>query len=200
MEKDDSNSMSFEIVDKRAIEQSTNGEKSGTLSSVSSPYSVTSPGSGSLSTGNLLSNVGPPSSLPDFTLWTSSSSSGAAPVQNTETPSQREPISLHTSTTVVTAAPLIVNQFPTPQFSAAIPPSKGIPHVAPTQSKPLPPEAEVVAPSSFLGMFKGALSSQMVTKMVEKAKSSVDSIITTLDPQMSEYICMLYLVLDYIIM
>lgn len=29
MEKDDSNSMSFEIVDKRAIEQSTNGEKSG---------------------------------------------------------------------------------------------------------------------------------------------------------------------------
>lgn len=188
MEKDDSNSMSFEIVDKRAIEQSTNGEKSGTLSSVSSPYSVTSPGSGSLSTGNLLSNVGPPSSLPDFTLWTSSSSSGAAPVQNTETPSQREPISLHTSTTVVTAAPLIVNQFPTPQFSAAIPPSKGIPHVAPTQSKPLPPEAEVVAPSSFLGMVKGALSSQMVTKMVEKAKSSVDSIITTLDPQMSEYI------------
>lgn len=29
MEKDDSNSMSFEIVDKKAIEQSTNGEKSG---------------------------------------------------------------------------------------------------------------------------------------------------------------------------
>lgn len=72
--------------------------------------------------------------------------------------------------------------------------------MAPTQSKSLPPEAEVVAPSSFLGMVKGALSSQMVTKMVEKAKSSVDSIITTLDPQMSEYICMLHLILGYIIM
>ncbi|XP_066142940.1 protein PRRC1-like [Euwallacea fornicatus] len=188
MDKEDSNSTSFEIVDKKAIEQANNGDKSGTLSSVSSPYSVTSPGSLSLSTGNLLSNVGPPSSIPDFTLWTSSSSSGEtkpAPITTTE-PQQ---VTLNTNTAVVTAAPIIINQFPTTQFSAAIPPSKGVPQVATTQLKPAQPlEGEPVASSSFLGLVRGALSSQVVTKMVEKAKSSVDSIITTLDPQMSEYI------------
>ncbi|XP_050305495.1 protein PRRC1-B-like isoform X2 [Anthonomus grandis grandis] len=175
MDKDDSNGSSFEIVDKKAVEQANNGDKSGTLSTVSSPYSVTSPGSVSLSTGNLLSNVGPPSSLPDFTLWSSSSPSSAADAPKPEV-------------TAVTAAPVLINPFPTTQFSAAIPPNKGVPQEA-TASQPKatsqPPEAEPVAPNSFLGMFKGALSSQMVTKMVEKAKSSVDSIITTLDPQMN---------------
>lgn len=41
-----------------------------------------------------------------------------------------------------------------------------------------------------MGMVKDAFSSGgVLSKMAEKAKSSVDSIITTLDPQMSEYIC-----------
>lgn len=37
---------------------------------------------------------------------------------------------------------------------------------------------------------KGAVSSGgIISKVVEKTKSSVDSMITTLDPQMREYIC-----------
>ncbi|CAG9766114.1 unnamed protein product [Ceutorhynchus assimilis] len=187
MDKDDSNGSSFEIVDKKAVEQANNGDKSGTLSGVSSSYSLTSPGSASLSTGNLLSNVGPPSSLPDFTLWTSSPSSSAeANPVSTEREQQLDTNTV--SSNVVTSAPGLVNQFPSTQFSAAIPPSKGIPLGATTARPSQPPEAEPVVPSSFLGLVKGALSSQVVTKMVEKAKSSVDSIITTLDPQMSEYI------------
>ncbi|KAH1008076.1 hypothetical protein HUJ04_005224 [Dendroctonus ponderosae] len=180
MDQDDSTGASFEIVDKKAIEQASNGDKSGTLSSVSSPYSITSPGSISLSTGNLLSNVGPPSSIPDFTLWTTSQSNIATNVENAPNAAS------NSSPTVVTAAPIIINQFPAPQFSAAIPPSKGVPQLPIGHSKVAQlPEAEAVAPSSFLGMVKGALSSQVVTKMVEKAKHSVDSIITTLDPQMN---------------
>lgn len=43
-----------------------------------------------------------------------------------------------------------------------------------------------------MGLVKEAFSSGgVLSKMAEKAKNSVDSIITTLDPQMSEYICAL---------
>ncbi|KAL1513557.1 hypothetical protein ABEB36_002955 [Hypothenemus hampei] len=194
MEKDESNSTSFEIVDKNIVEQAANGDKSGTLSSVSSPYSLTSPSSLSLTAGNLLSNVGPPSSIPDFTLWTSSPSNSSVDVKltssnNDQITAENQKPTVNTDSSVVTAAPIIMCQFPTTQFSPAIPPSKGIPQPAISQPKVSQPlEGEAVASSSFLGLVKGALSSQVVTKMVEKAKSSVDSIITTLDPQMSEYI------------
>lgn len=40
-----------------------------------------------------------------------------------------------------------------------------------------------------MGFFKEALTTGVLSKVAEKAKYSVDSIITTLDPQMSEYIC-----------
>lgn len=190
MDKDDSNGASFEIIDKKNFEQAS----SGTLSSVSSPYSIPSPGSVSLTTGNLLSNVAPPSSIPDFTLWSSASSSSPSekleqPPNIEGLPTQLQGASLSCDINVVTSAPVVVNQFPATKFSAAIPPSKGKPQEAPHHARiSQPPEAEIAAPSSILGLVKGALSSQVVTKMVEKAKSSVDSIITTLDPQMSEYI------------
>lgn len=72
-------------------------------------------------------------------------------------------------------------------FSAAIPPSKGIPHGLIEQPRVSQNES---TSGGFMGLFKEAFSSGgVLSKVAEKAKSSVDSIITTLDPQMSEYIC-----------
>lgn len=45
--------------------------------------------------------------------------------------------------------------------------------------------------SSLFGWVKGAASSGggILSKVAEKAKNSVDTIVTTLDPQMKEYLC-----------
>ncbi|XP_060516971.1 protein PRRC1-B-like [Cylas formicarius] len=174
MQESDSNgSSSFEIVEKKDVESAKTSDKSETLS-ISSPYSISSQSSTSISVGNILSSVAPPAAIPDFKLWT------PAGPQIKPTP--------HDNQIAVTAAPAIDNQFPVTQFSAAIPPSKGVPQ-EPFQKRNIqPPEAESISGTSFLGLVKGALSNPVFTKMAEKAKSSVDSLITTLDPQMSEYI------------
>lgn len=70
-------------------------------------------------------------------------------------------------------------------FSAAIPPSKGVAHGNAPLKEALPTEDT----GGILGWMKGAVSSGgLLSKMAEKAKSSVDSMITTLDPQMREFI------------
>lgn len=56
-------------------------------------------------TGNLLSNVAPPTNIPNFTIWTSK----AVPSVNTT-------LTMSNTNTVVTAAPILVNQFPNTQF------------------------------------------------------------------------------------
>lgn len=69
-------------------------------------------------------------------------------------------------------------------ISAAIPPSKGVQHGN------LPPKEDSPTQDSggIIGWMKGAVSSGgLLSKMAEKAKSSVDSMITTLDPQMREF-------------
>ncbi|XP_076267188.1 protein PRRC1-like isoform X2 [Rhynchophorus ferrugineus] len=162
MEKDDSNGNSFEIIEKPQSDKS--------VSESNAPVIVNNT---NITTGNLLSNVAPPSNIPDFTIWTSAA-----------VPSNTTPTTTKTSG-VVTAAPILVNEFPNTQFSAVIPLSKGIPQEALVKRPPI--EAEQVSPGGFFDFVKDALSSQVVSKMVEKAKNSVDSIITTLDPQMSEY-------------
>lgn len=46
----------------------------------------------------------------------------------------------------------------------------------------------------LFGWMKGAVATGgILSKVAEKAKSSVDSMITTLDPQMREFICKFYL-------
>ncbi|XP_030764005.1 protein PRRC1-like isoform X2 [Sitophilus oryzae] len=172
MEKDDSNGSSFEIIDKPGNDQANGSDRTGSSSRTSTSSFVTSPCSVNVTTGNLLSNVAPPTTLPDFQLWNSPASTAISTESTTHL------------NTVVTAAPIIVNQFPSPQFSAAIPPNKGIPQEQLLKRTVLI-EAEEASSSGFFGFVKDALSSQVVSKMVEKAKSSVDSIITTLDPQMN---------------
>lgn len=79
-------------------------------------------------------------------------------------------------------------------FSPAIPPSKGIPvgaqPVQATEAIELPPQASASSGGGLFGWVKGAVSSGgILSKVAERAKNSVDSMITTLDPQMREFIC-----------
>nr|CAI5852201.1 unnamed protein product [Callosobruchus analis] len=194
MQEDSNGESSFEIVDNRGNEKS---ESSGTLSAVSSAYSMTSPSTMSMPGGNILSNVPPPSALPDLSLWSGSTPNNEAqenitPVVTTVPNPQDDPQNVVSQLASMNininpiAAP-IAEHFPTTQFSAAIPPSKGVQHGPVAQQ---PRQVELAEGSGgFMGMVKEAFSSGgVLSKMAEKAKNSVDSIITTLDPQMSEYI------------
>ncbi|KAJ8978932.1 hypothetical protein NQ317_002993 [Molorchus minor] len=187
MLQDDSNGeSSFEFVDKKN-QGNNNAEKTeslGTLSSVSSAYSIPSPSLVNLPSGNLF-NVLPPSSIPDFTIWPSTTlnttASSISPPTTQAIFTQPQP----TVATAINALPLVGEQFPAAQFSAAIPPSKGI-HHGPISQQPVNENEHFSG--GFMGLFKDAFSSGVLSKMAEKAKNSVDSIITTLDPQMSGYI------------
>lgn len=85
------------------------------------------------------------------------------------------------------ALPVNVQPFPQPQFSAAIPPSKGIQHGPIHQGSV---DSNQGTGGGLIGWMKDAVSTGgILSKVAEKAKNSVDSLITTLDPQMSEFIC-----------
>ncbi|XP_013196466.2 protein PRRC1-like [Amyelois transitella] len=140
--------------------------------------------------GNLLSSVAPPTQLPNFV-----TTSEAAP---------------NVPTGPVPVQPVIVQQAaPMPEieetFSPAIPFSKGEPLMSirspedsqTTQSpESLPastPEmdqiGDIMPGSGIFTWVKGAVSSGgLLHRVAEKAKNSVDSMITTLDPQMKEYL------------
>lgn len=72
-------------------------------------------------------------------------------------------------------------------LSAAIPPSKGVQH-GPLHRPPNQDEGQ--SGGGLIGWMKEAVGSGgILSKVAERAKNSVDSLITTLDPQMSEFIC-----------
>lgn len=212
------NGDNFEIIDKRIEDMSES------VSSISSSASLIQPATApaTMSAGNLLSNVAPPSSLPNFitkplgasvdpvvvvTSATQSLSMGQSkmitptpPVLSTIPASTTSSYSLKSMAPHVqtipsyqlppTALPTPITQsepfYPT-QFSPAIPASKGIQHGITTASIP---EADAVESEAggLLGWMKGAVGSGgILFKVAEKAKSSVDSIVTTLDPQMREF-------------
>ncbi|XP_049548442.1 protein PRRC1-like [Anopheles darlingi] len=160
-------------------------------------------------TGNILSNVSPPSDLPSFV--TGNVAAGGAEVAVTPQ-AIRPPIADDGNTKKDETEPFI----PT-TFSPAIPPSKdtsqsipaGPPTAGPVEEESSCPEpthqfagmilnpepvAAALSPitqggSALFGWMKGAVSSGgILQKVAEKAKNSVDTIVTTLDPQMREYI------------
>nr|CAH7718757.1 unnamed protein product [Callosobruchus chinensis] len=123
MQEDSNGESSFEIVDNRETDVS---ESSGTLSAVSSAYSMTSPSTISMPGSNILSNVPPPSALPDLSLWSGSTPNSEtqeniAPVVTTVPYPQDESHNVVSQLASMNininpiAAP-ITEQFPTTQF------------------------------------------------------------------------------------
>ncbi|GLV43425.1 hypothetical protein CBL_03967 [Carabus blaptoides fortunei] len=178
MHEDSNGDTGFEIVEKKTDELSTLDSSSSMSSSASL---IPSPGVpvSSVPGGNLLSSVPPPSELPSFIAQTAPpqqvSSTGVPPLSvDKPAPTTTEPF------------------FPT-TFSPAIPPSKGIQSTCSTTGNALPPLAQQLdtagGTSGLFGWMKDAVSSGgILSKVAEKAKNSVDSMITTLDPQMREFI------------
>ncbi|XP_044265552.1 protein PRRC1-like [Tribolium madens] len=176
LQEDSNGEASFEIIDKKQDDASN--DKTESISSVSSPYSIPSPGGVALPSGNLLSNLPPPTNLPDFTLWQSQPVPAPTPLPPNITPATTQE-SKHAA-----PAPVNVQPFPQTQFSAAIPPSKGVQHGPVPQTS-----TDSNQGGGLIGWMKDAVSSGgILSKVAEKAKNSVDSLITTLDPQMSEFI------------
>lgn len=154
--------------------------------------------------GNILSNISPPSELPSF-VTTAAASQPSGVVLTTQQQSSME--EEQSSRPNPESDPFI----PT-TFSAAIPSNKDTSTVAGGESTEsagsairtgkdfanmvLNPEplADALSPitqggSALFGWMKGAVSNNgILQKVAEKAKSSVDTIVTTLDPQMKEYI------------
>ena len=124
---------------------------------------VTSPiGAGS---GNILSNIAPPSALPSFI-------TNLVPVtipSTTEDSVPSDEVVQNTQTVVLEKGPevLIAPESPTRDTGA-------------------------VAASLFTWVKDTVANSNVLSKVAEKAKSSVNSMITTLDPQMREFICKHY--------
>lgn len=200
MLQEDSNGETFEIIDKKLEDIPNTIDKTESLSSMSSSASLLpTPGmstaSAPYSTGNLLSSVAPPSALPNFVspiLTPKPVTSIPAPtplpphlIQPTSIPSSQLPPqpTQPQSGTIINIQPVAEQFYPT-QFNAAIPPIKGVQHGV-TFEKQLSTEDS----GGFIGWMKGAVSSGgILSRVAEKAKNSVDSMITTLDPQMREYI------------
>lgn len=151
-------------------------------------------------TGNLLSNVPPPSELPSFlsTAPAPVPMIPTVPVPQTELPgfitSQPPPVPMYPVQPAVALnlgdVPESSERFYPTQFSPAIPPSKGVGVMPQTE---MPQAAEVIPGTGLFSWVKDAVSTGgILSKVAEKAKNSVDSMITTLDPQMREFICNIF--------
>ncbi|XP_054277994.1 protein PRRC1-like [Macrosteles quadrilineatus] len=107
---------------------------------------------------NVLSAVEPPSALPSF----------VPPVVLSE-PSASSPLAFHPTT-----------------FSPVIPAEKGLPVSSPSADSAAEASPSTDTSTGLLGWVRGYNPGQLLNKVAEKAKSSVDTVITTLDPQMRD--------------
>lgn len=154
--------------------------------------SLLTPLNGSTSTGNLLSNIAPPSALPSFVANPSKQSLNTnSPkkevINQHEDAQNNEPIAEDPSTSgIQTKQPQPQSQLPTPSTSS----SKNDEF---SQSlygnQSLYDAGGIVGGALFSWVKDTVVNSNMLNKVAEKAKSSVNSMITTLDPQMREFIC-----------
>ncbi|XP_076283290.1 protein PRRC1-like isoform X2 [Lasioglossum baleicum] len=173
---DDSNGEStFEFVERKTDESSASGDivKTDSFSSLSSSTSLLMPISISASTGNLLSNVAPPSALPSF-ISNSGTTLSENLIQIKQEPSKS-----------VLNAPAKLSQQENQEATT-------IPIVTPPQQN-VQNSPQTESPLQDLGTIGGGLfswvketvaNSNVLSKVAEKAKNSVNTMITTLDPQM----------------
>ncbi|XP_047996513.1 protein PRRC1-like [Leguminivora glycinivorella] len=168
--------------------------------------------------GNLLSSVAPPSQLPNFVTTSPAPVPVAVvpqlPPELAATLAPAPPVSIAptppVAPTSVPIAPAIIPAVPVQpdspdRFCPAIPPSKGEPMLSirspedsqNTQSPDSLPDTmsevdklgDIMPGTGLFTWVKGAVASGgILQRVAEKAKNSVDSMITTLDPQMKEYL------------
>ncbi|XP_076392061.1 protein PRRC1-B isoform X3 [Megachile rotundata] len=172
---DDSNGEStFEFVERKTDESSTSGEfvKTGV----------------STSTGNLLSNVAPPSALPSFI-----SNSGVIVSEkptNLQIPTQKklqehEPIK-STLNTTIQSKPLQQESHQVITTAAVTPSIQNVQTTIPSEN--LIQDTGMVGGGLLSWVKETVVNSNVLSKVAEKAKNSMNTMITTLDPQMREFI------------
>uniref|UniRef100_A0A1Q3FD05 Non-canonical purine NTP phosphatase/PRRC1 domain-containing protein n=1 Tax=Culex tarsalis TaxID=7177 RepID=A0A1Q3FD05_CULTA len=166
--------------------------------------------------GNILSNISPPSELPSFITAATAGQPAAASQQPSSSDQEDSPRKGNETDPFIptTFSPAIPSSKDTtrpcdsskqgPPPEQAPPAAAAAANASGSETKTsrdfanmiLNPEplAEALSPitqsgSALFGWMKGAVSSNgILQKVAEKAKSSVDTIVTTLDPQMKEYI------------
>lgn len=138
-----------------------------------------------MSSGNLLSNIAPPSALPSFI---------ANPISTTTTTttSQKKTDEINSQADypgVQTKQPQD-NQSQQPTDSSEPSTSTTTPLLPPPPPQDSPFfDAGLVGSGIFSWVKTNVVNSNVLSKVAEKAKSSVNTMITTLDPQMREFIC-----------
>ncbi|XP_017883571.1 protein PRRC1-like isoform X2 [Ceratina calcarata] len=185
---DDSNGEStFEFIERKTDESSTSGEivKTDSFSSLSSSTSLLMPLGVSTSTGNLLSNVAPPSALPSFisnpgTLLSERPNNLELPIQ--KKPPEHEPNKSMLNTVVKSKLPQQETQQIIATTTDATPTSQNT-QIA-MQSENVVQESGMVGGGLLSWVRETVVNSNVLSKVAEKAKNSVNTMITTLDPQM----------------
>ncbi|GLH10416.1 Protein PRRC1 [Gryllus bimaculatus] len=205
MQEDSNGESTFEFVDKKSDDMSNSLEtmpKTDSLSSLSSSsVSLVPSATGLVPTGSLLTNVPPPSALPSFVTSESSPQhfASASSVTSQISSASYQPPAPSSLSQPISAPPLAFHQT---QFCPVIPASKGgpPPSLAGAGGSPATPEVAVEAGEQaggdgsaglfgwVRGVAGGVTSSNLLSRMAEKARNSVDSMITTLDPQMREFL------------
>lgn len=155
---------------------------SDSLSSASSVASLLPPLGVSTSTGNLLSNIAPPSALPSFIsspvqLLGDALKTATSPSKDGDNDSiKNQP----QSQSGITMKQPHQETYYSASFSPAIPSNENtdVPPAAPSQDFSL-----------FSWVKENVTSSNVVKKVTETAKSSVNYMLTTLDPQMEQFMC-----------
>ncbi|XP_076761044.1 protein PRRC1-like isoform X2 [Xylocopa sonorina] len=184
---DDSNGEStFEFVERKTDESSTSGEivKTDSFSSLSSSTSLLMPLGVSTSTGNLLSNVAPPTALPSFI---SNPGITLSERPNTLEPSvQKKPHEQEPNksmlNTIVQPKPLQQETQQTITTTVVTPSTQNVQTTVPSES--VTQDSGMVGGGLLSWVKETVVNSNVLSKVAEKAKNSVNTMITTLDPQM----------------
>lgn len=180
---DESNGEStFEFVEKKSDDISVPGEivKTDSFCSLSSSTSLLTPLGVSTSTGNLFSNLAPPAALPSFVSHPVAVSLDKN-LQNTnvsvlkENELVKKPLVSHTSMESKQECPIT-----SPSEVSTNPPTG----VVETQLQ----DSGMVGSGLLSWVKETVVISNVLSKVAEKAKNSVNTMITTLDPQMREFI------------
>lgn len=141
----------------------------------------------STSTGNLLSNVAPPTALPSFI-----SNPGTLLSErpnNLEPPSQKKTHD-HESTksmlnTIIQSKPLQQEIHQATTTPIVTPSIQNVQTTVPSEVQ----DSGMVGGGLLSWVKETVVNSNVLSKVAEKAKNSVNTMITTLDPQMREFIC-----------